>query len=129
MNNQGRWRGSTGRADSIAYQITIASTTKSHIPIYHLRIHVDGRKLEIQAPFTRWFTSDGFFVAKPFQQWLASEVPLIGEGDPNNVIEEIGRGNVVDGVRPEKVQDVLNDIMRGAATGSSPKSGKARRRG
>lgn len=116
-------------ADSIGNQITIASKTKDHIPIYHLTVTVDGRQLEIKAPFTRWFSADGYFVAKPFQQWLASEISVIGEADPNNVVEEIGRGNVVDGVRPEKVQDVLDQIRKGAATGSSPGSGKARRRG
>lgn len=42
---------------------------------------------------TRWFTADGYFIAKPFQQWLASEVPVIGAADPNNVVEEIGRGS------------------------------------
>jgi hypothetical protein len=42
---------------------------------------------------TRWFTADGYFIAKPFQQWLASEVPVIGAADPNNIVEEIGRGS------------------------------------
>ena len=46
---------------------------------------------------TRWFTSDGYFIAKPFQQWLASEIPVIGAADPNNVVEEIGRGSGSDG--------------------------------
>ena len=27
---------------------------------------------------------NGFFVAKPFQHWLASEIPLIGQVDPKN---------------------------------------------
>lgn len=49
--------------------------------------------LKISAPFTRWFTSDGVFTAKPFQQWLASSVPTIGAADPKNVVEEIGRGS------------------------------------
>lgn len=119
----------TGWADSAGNKITMASKTKDHIPIYHLTVSVDGRKLDIKAPFTRWFSADGYFVAKPFQQWLASEISVIGEADPNNVVEEIGRGNVVDGVRPEKVQDVLDQIRKGATTGSSPGSGKARRRG
>lgn len=41
----------------------------------------DWETLEIEAPFTRWFTADGEFVAKPFQQWLASAVPVIGKAD------------------------------------------------
>lgn len=32
---------------------------------------------QIEAPFARWFTEDGEFVAAQFQSWLASEVPLI----------------------------------------------------
>ena len=46
--------------------------------------HGDIKTLELSSPFTRWFDVDGFFVAKPFQQWLASEIPLIGEVDPKN---------------------------------------------
>lgn len=61
---------------------------QKHTPIYRLKIRyapppargrVDYKELEIEAPFTRWFTKDGVFVAKPFQEWLASEVPLIGK--------------------------------------------------
>lgn len=40
--------------------------------------------LEVSSPFTRWFDVNGFFVARPFQQWLASEIPLIGQVDPKN---------------------------------------------
>ena len=40
---------------------------------------------EISSPFTRWFDSDGYFVAKPFQQWLASEIAIIGDADPKSV--------------------------------------------
>lgn len=40
---------------------------------------------EISCPFTRWFDSDGYFVAKPFQQWLAGEIAIIGEADPKSV--------------------------------------------
>lgn len=39
----------------------------------------------MSSPFTRWFDADGFFIAKPFQQWLAAEIPLIGEIDKKNV--------------------------------------------
>lgn len=39
---------------------------------------------DIKAPFTTWFTSDGYFVAQPFQQWLASSVQMIGDADPKN---------------------------------------------
>ena len=42
------------------------------------------QRLELSSPFTRWFDLNGYFVARPFQQWLASEIPLIGQVDPKN---------------------------------------------
>ena len=42
------------------------------------------KTLELSSPFTRWFDVNGYFVAQPFQQWLASEIPLIGQIDPKN---------------------------------------------
>ncbi len=53
--------------------------------------------MEISSRFTRWFDNDGFFVAKPFQQWLASEVPAIGEADPANVEPRELEGSSVGG--------------------------------
>ena len=69
-------------------QITIASSVTKHYPSYKLKIRqtkpskgdsLDWDEMDIEAPFTKWFTSDGQFVAKPFQQWLSSEIPLIRE--------------------------------------------------
>lgn len=67
----------------------MASTVAKHTPIYNLTVHYEnrskeGQTLELSSPFTRWFDADGFFVAKPFQQWLASEIPLISQVDPQN---------------------------------------------
>jgi hypothetical protein len=78
---------------------------------------------------TRWFTSDGYFVAKPFQQWLASEIPVVGAADPNNVVEEIGRGSA--GMNQElnlnstNAVDVLQQLK---ASGAKFASGDAQRR-
>ncbi|KAF1911564.1 microsomal signal peptidase 25 kDa subunit-domain-containing protein [Ampelomyces quisqualis] len=80
-------------------KVRISSHTKKHIPIYEADITFStpasslAQTIHVRAPMTRWFTADGYFVAKPFQQWLASEVPVIGAADPNNVVEEIGRGS------------------------------------
>jgi hypothetical protein len=46
---------------------------------------------KVIAPFSRWFSSDGYFVAKPFQQMLAGCVPAIGEADPKNAVVETNR--------------------------------------
>jgi hypothetical protein len=76
---------------------------------------------------TRWFTSDGYFTAKPFQQWLASEVPIIGAADPNNVVEEIGRGSGVQelNLNSDNAIDVLQQLK---ASGAKFASGEGRRR-
>jgi Microsomal signal peptidase 25 kDa subunit (SPC25) len=54
------------------------------VPIYHLDVQTTekGGKVvdrHIEAPFTRWFTEDGQFVAAQFQSWLAAEVPVVKE--------------------------------------------------
>ncbi|KAF2099576.1 hypothetical protein NA57DRAFT_75077 [Rhizodiscina lignyota] len=125
----------TGTKDG--QQIELASKTEKHKPIYFLNVRYttsDGKWVEkkIEGSFTRWFTSDGFFIAKPFQQWLASEVPMIGEADPSNVVEEIGRGSQavspsgvnVSGLTAGQLDQVLNSMSGGGKQG-----GKARRRG
>ena len=69
-------------------QISIISSVTKHSPTYKLKIRSSGpaksnafdwKETEIEAPFTRWFTADGEFVAKPFQQWLAAEIPIVGQ--------------------------------------------------
>lgn len=71
-----------------------------HTPIYKVTVRYseaeknepfDWETLEIEAPFTRWFTVDGEFIAKPFQQWLASAVPVIGKADSASVSKKSGQ--------------------------------------
>jgi hypothetical protein len=85
------------------------------------------KEVEIKTSFTRWFTSDGYFVAKPFQQWLATELPLLGEADPSNVVEEIGRGSAskdaVRSVQPTNVEEVIS-----ASRNATPGEAKKRRK-
>ena len=72
-----------------------------NIPIYNVTVTYQAsngkeEKKKISSRFTRWFDQDGFFVAKPFQQWLASEVPAIGRADPANAkaaIAGVAEGN------------------------------------
>ncbi|MCJ1315378.1 hypothetical protein MMC15_000697 [Xylographa vitiligo] len=70
--------------------LTIASSVAKHNPTYQLLVRwtdpatsepFDWQTCEISAPFTTWFSSDGQFSAKPFQQWLSSEVPVIAAAD------------------------------------------------
>ncbi len=115
-------------------QLTITSRTERLYPTYFVTARFNAapsggkprwKEVEISAPFARWFTADGFFVAKPFQQWLASEVPLVGEADPAAVVEEIGRGSESsDSFQAQDAQPVTVEELAGAGpakkrTGSS----------
>lgn len=82
-------------------QISMASSVSKHKPIYSLKVHCgrpgrDIENLDLSAPFTRWFDSDGYFVPAPFQRWLASEIPLVGEADPRKVDPENGPTGSID---------------------------------
>ena len=118
-------------------KLEISTSTKKHTGIYYVKARYttstdssSWKEVKAEAPFTRWFSSDGFFVAKPFQQFLASEVPTIGEADPSNVVEEIGRGSETksSGVKVMNVNiNSLNDVLD--AIPKQPKcSSKSRRR-
>ncbi|KIV99493.1 uncharacterized protein PV09_08799 [Verruconis gallopava] len=135
-----------GSRDGVKITITSA-TPKKYEPKYELTVCTQSspsaqiKEAKITASFTRWFTSDGFFVAKPFQQWLASSIDVVGKADPNNVVEEIGRGSAIEKAKiaraqPQTVnlgsiQDVLQYIESDGATGvqPTPSSKKGRRRG
>lgn len=119
-------------------QVRIASHTKKHIPIYECDVVLTpagstlAQKIHIRAPMTRWFTADGYFVAKPFQQWLASEVPVIGAADPNNVVEEIGRGSGAGqntfNVNSSNAAEILEHLKASGANITGASGGTGRRR-
>jgi hypothetical protein len=139
--------------------VTIASATpKKYDPTYTLTIRSQlsptSPEVEdiISASVTRWFTSDGFFTPKPFQQWLASSIEAIGRADPSNVVEEIGRGSELEqytvggsaaagdgtgkGGKAQttnlgSISDVLQFVESQGSTGAQPTPGgkKAKRRG
>ena len=69
-----------------------------HTPIYKLSVrYLDSstpgnswQTLHVSAPFTNWFSADGYFVTKPFQEWLAAEIPPVGKADPRALREAKG---------------------------------------
>ncbi|KAI9838692.1 MAG: hypothetical protein M1819_005006 [Sarea resinae] len=78
-------------ADNAIWQLTLESSTKKHVPVYHLTAtytpsssRTKTQTIHLSAPFNTWFASDGTFIPKPFQQWLASSIPIIGVADPGN---------------------------------------------
>ncbi|KAK4691652.1 hypothetical protein P7C71_g5390, partial [Lecanoromycetidae sp. Uapishka_2] len=66
--------------------------TSNKIAVYS--VSEPEQRLELSSPFTCCFDVDGFFIAKPFQQWLASEVPLVGQVDPQNREKLIADGEM-----------------------------------
>ncbi|RDA83436.1 hypothetical protein CP532_4425 [Ophiocordyceps camponoti-leonardi (nom. inval.)] len=68
-------------------ELSIATTTTKNDPTYRLKITTkvpgkDAQVTDLAAPFASFFDETGRFVAKPFQELLASSVPLIGKLDP-----------------------------------------------
>jgi hypothetical protein len=41
---------------------------------------------QLTSSFAKWFSEDGYFVARPFQHFLASSIPVVGEADPKNAV-------------------------------------------
>ncbi|KAF8854475.1 SPC25-domain-containing protein [Acephala macrosclerotiorum] len=73
-------------------KIQVATKTEKHKPIYNVTVTVTekGRKvkeLKLKKPFTGWFDKKGHLHVLPFQQMLASNVPVVGAADPTKVVE------------------------------------------
>ncbi|KAL8972370.1 MAG: hypothetical protein Q9183_000596 [Haloplaca sp. 2 TL-2023] len=111
--------------------ISMASSVKKHTPIYNLKVCCEKagqqpQTVNISAPFTRWFDSDGYFVATPFQQWLASEVPMVGKADPKKA------SSVLTSKEPKKVTESQEQMETGpsvvaSANGPSTSSTRSRK--
>ncbi|MCJ1465664.1 hypothetical protein MMC07_004283 [Pseudocyphellaria aurata] len=111
--------------------LTVASKVTKHTPVYNLTVrhaNTSGNRIswktsEISAPFTRWFDADGHFIAQPFQQWLATEIPIIGQADTRNVVrvsQETAEGSEkTDGQTTTKGLEVDTPRKAAQSTGTS----------
>ncbi|KAL8733963.1 MAG: hypothetical protein Q9166_001724 [cf. Caloplaca sp. 2 TL-2023] len=107
--------------------ISIASSVTKHKPIYNLQVRYgkpgeEPGVLKLATPFTRWFDSDGYFVAAPFQQWLASEIPPIGEADP----KKVNRGTLDETSEAPHISG-NSDMAKVPADGPSTPSARSRK--
>lgn len=82
--------------------------------------------MELSAPFTLWFDSDGYFVANPFQRWLATVVPLVGEADPQKV-EADNAATEPQVVIETQQANGTNKLTKGAANGASSPAARSRK--
>lgn len=85
---------------------------------------------EIEAPFTTFFTADGYFVAKPFQQWLATSIETIGDADPKNASRDEREELAAPSPEVEVVAGATGDgpAAQAASTGAD-KSARGSKRG
>lgn len=75
-------------------QVTFHSKTLKNDPTYYIDVTTSSPSSpststrQIRTPFATWFTADGYFVAKPFQQWIASSVEVVGDVDLKNALRD-----------------------------------------
>ena len=131
-------------------KLSITTSTDKLNPVYTVKAafstpQKQTKELTIEAPFSQWFSSDGYFIVKPFQQFFASGIPIVGAADPKNVVEEIGRGSGTSGsgtardsgqpiirdfgVTLDNLPGVLDAIKAQGSTSSPRASSKSRRKG
>src|SRR5256885_13694680 len=104
--------------EHLCIQLQTSYNVRKHTPISILKVRYAPASspssysdITISAPFSKWFTSKGEFVAKPFQQWLATEIPVVGNADPKNAVLPRDKGQVVmDGLKTADLQAQLDSI-------------------
>ncbi|RFU76178.1 microsomal signal peptidase subunit [Trichoderma arundinaceum] len=112
-------------------KITVASATKKLDPTYRLTITVTdksskSRMIEVAKPFASFFDESGYFVAAPFQQILATAVPVVGKLDPKRIKSE---SQDMLNANPELLDAVLAaNNASASATGTETAEGGKRRK-
>ncbi|KXH63258.1 microsomal signal peptidase 25 kDa subunit [Colletotrichum nymphaeae SA-01] len=71
-------------------KVNIATSTKKNVPTYNMKITLTSKKgekkvINLSQPFNQWFDSQGRFVAVPFQEVLATNIPAVGKLDPKRI--------------------------------------------
>ncbi|KAL7786771.1 microsomal signal peptidase 25 kDa subunit domain-containing protein [Trichoderma ceciliae] len=112
-------------------KITVASATKKLDPTYRLAVTVTDRSsksriIEVAKPFASFFDESGYFVAIPFQEILATAVPVVGKLDPKRIKSE---SQDVLNANPELLDAVLAATSPSASsTGAEAAEGGKRRK-
>lgn len=85
---------------------------------------------QIRTPFTTWFTADGYFVAQPFQQWIASSVEAVGDVDLKNALRDERDDLAAPGPATNIVASAaLGETQVDVAESTGKSSKKAKKRG
>ncbi|KAF4503846.1 hypothetical protein G6O67_008786 [Ophiocordyceps sinensis] len=116
-------------------KLTVASATKKYDPTYRLTVSVEAKGakaqvIELAKPFASFYDETGRFVARPFQEALASSIPVIGKQDPKRV--KLASQEMLD-TNPDVLDAVLAANAKqeqGSSTAAEPadkKGGKRRK--
>lgn len=102
-----------------------------HKPVYNLQVRYGkaGKQLQVlklSAPFTLWFDSDGYFVATPFQQWLATEIPIVGEADPLKADKGAAKKEQDQATNPQPTKG-SEDLIKAPIDGASSSGARSRK--
>ncbi|KAL9111382.1 MAG: hypothetical protein Q9227_004259 [Pyrenula ochraceoflavens] len=106
-------------------KLTLSSSVQKHKPVYKLKVVYEapsGQKWmdqEIEAPFHRWFSSDGFLQKAHLQHWLANTIEMVGMADPKS---KQGPDEKVGAVEGDSV--VMSGALSEASEVSGPESPK-----
>ncbi|KAM0256231.1 hypothetical protein ACHAQJ_005102 [Trichoderma viride] len=112
-------------------KITVASATKKLDPTYRLTITITdtsakSRIIEVAKPFASFFDESGYFVAIPFQEILATAVPVVGKLDPKRIKSE--SQDMLD-ANPELLDAILAaNTASATTTGAEASEGGKRRK-
>lgn len=111
-------------------KLTLSSSVQKHKGIYKLKVLYQApsdkvwKDEEIDAPFHKWFSDDGYLQKAHLHHWLASSIEMIGIADPE----------AKSGVREKTVENEVTvddgvDVDQGAGMETSPrKSGRKGKR-
>lgn len=73
-------------------QLTLQSSIQKHKPIYKLKVRYEapsGKKWEdkeIEGTFMEWFNEDGFLQHADLRKWLARNIDVVGQADPQSQV-------------------------------------------
>ena len=101
-------------------KLHIQSRVEKHNPTYFVTARYcksskpdQWHTIDIQSPFSRWFDEQGHLVVQHFQQWLATEIPVVGGADPKNVIPQASSVEKVRQGDPSLLQTAFEGAPRG----------------
>lgn len=99
-------------------KIEISTSAIKNVPTYNLTIttHTPNPKtIKLSRPFFHWYDASGNFIALPFQQMLAADVPMIGAADPTKVIKDSKAVQQA----PFSNQEILDNLDTVSASGAA----------